>query len=63
MGCLRVLSLVGYRVRELPDLIGELNHLRYLNFSKCSIERLLDSVGDLYNLQTLILRDCGELIA
>lgn len=61
MRCLRVLSLAGYYISELPDSFGELKHLRYLNFSNCSIKRLPDSMGCLYNLQTLILCDCGEL--
>ncbi|XP_034704012.1 putative disease resistance RPP13-like protein 1 [Vitis riparia] len=61
MRCLRVLSLAGYYISELPDSFGELKHLRYLNFSNCSIKRLPDSMGCFYNLQTLILCDCGEL--
>ncbi|CBI35141.3 unnamed protein product, partial [Vitis vinifera] len=61
MRCLRVLSLAGYYISELPDSFGENKHLRYLNFSNCSIKRLPDSMGCLYNLQTLILCDCGEL--
>ena len=50
MRCLRVLSLAGYYISELPDSFGELKHLRYLNFSNCSIKRLPYSMGCLYNL-------------
>ena len=59
--CLRVLSLSGYRISELPNSIGDLRHLRYLNLSYSSIKRLPDSIVHLYNLQTLILRDCYRL--
>ncbi|XP_034703879.1 putative disease resistance RPP13-like protein 1 [Vitis riparia] len=61
MRCLRVLSLAGCRMGEVPSSIGELIHLRYLNFSKSHIHSLPNSVGHLYNLQTLILRGCYQL--
>ncbi|XP_059653262.1 putative disease resistance RPP13-like protein 1 [Cornus florida] len=58
---LRVLSLSGYGITELPNSIGNLIHLRYLNLSHTSIQWLPKSVGALYNLQTLSLRDCKAL--
>ena len=61
MRCLRVLSLAGYHMGEVPSSIGELIHLRYLNFSYSWIRSLPNSVGHLYNLQTLILRGCYQL--
>lgn len=54
MRCLQILSLAGYYISELPNSISEVKHLQYLNFSNCSIRRLLDSMSCLYNLQTLI---------
>ncbi|KAK8622222.1 hypothetical protein V6N13_097845 [Hibiscus sabdariffa] len=61
LGCLRVLSLSGYCISELPDCIGDLSHLRYLNLSRTKIRYLPESLCDLCNLQTLNLRDCKEL--
>ncbi|KAL7234449.1 hypothetical protein ACSBR1_017952 [Camellia fascicularis] len=59
---LRVLSLNRYHIGELiPKSIGDLKHLRYLNFSYTRIRTVPESVGTLYNLQTLMLRGCPEL--
>ncbi|KAI5681463.1 hypothetical protein M9H77_02691 [Catharanthus roseus] len=55
---LRVLSLSGYSVSELPSSICSLIHLRYLNLSGTSIISLPESLSNLYNLQTLSLRNC-----
>ena len=59
--CLRVLSLCGYEIIELPSSIGDLIHLRYLNLSNTPIRNLPKSTSSLYNLQTLILEDCWYL--
>uniref|UniRef100_A0A2N9HXT2 NB-ARC domain-containing protein n=1 Tax=Fagus sylvatica TaxID=28930 RepID=A0A2N9HXT2_FAGSY len=59
---LRVLSLGGYEIVELPDSIGNLKHLRYLNLSGAKIRSLPESISSLYNLQTLILKGCSRLI-
>jgi Leucine-rich repeat (LRR) protein len=56
-----VLSLSGYRIYELPESIGDLKHLRFLDFSRTEIKNLPDSVVTLYNLQTMILEHCSYL--
>lgn len=59
--CLRVLSLSGYSITELPHSIGDFRQLRYLNLSHSRIKQLPQSVGSLLNLQTLKLQGCEEL--
>ncbi|KAL4600825.1 hypothetical protein ACB092_11G227900 [Castanea dentata] len=59
---LRVLSLCGYLIVELPSSIGDLKHLRYLNLSNTRITSLPESTTSLYNLQTLLLKGCHRLI-
>uniref|UniRef100_A0A251SWY9 Putative NB-ARC n=1 Tax=Helianthus annuus TaxID=4232 RepID=A0A251SWY9_HELAN len=58
---LRVLSLSGFEISELPESIDTLRHLRYLNLSKTRITHLPENVCNLVNLQTLILFGCDEL--
>jgi len=45
----------------LPHSVGELIHLCYLDLSRSSIETLLESLCNLYNLQTLKLFKCRKL--
>ncbi|XP_044499024.1 putative disease resistance RPP13-like protein 1 [Mangifera indica] len=59
---LRVLSFEGYQIIYLPDLIGDMIHLRYLNFSNTKIRSLPESTCQLFNLQTLLLKDCFDLV-
>ncbi|CAL5201203.1 unnamed protein product [Lathyrus oleraceus] len=59
---LRVLSMLNYKnITELPDSIGNLIYLRYLNLSYTGIEKLPSATCKLYNLQTLLLFHCGNL--
>ncbi|CAL5379300.1 unnamed protein product [Camellia sinensis] len=59
--CLRELRLHCDSMDELPDSIGDLKHLRYLDVSWSGITRLPDTVVTLYNLQILFLKFCNQL--
>ncbi|XP_050272950.1 putative disease resistance protein At3g14460 isoform X1 [Quercus robur] len=59
---LRVLSLSHYCNIELPELIGDFKHLRYLDVSFTGIEKLPKSTCMLPNLQTLNLSGCKFLV-
>ncbi|XP_052113071.1 putative disease resistance RPP13-like protein 1 isoform X1 [Arachis duranensis] len=59
--CLRVLSFKCFPIKSLPDSIGELIHLRYLDLSFTPIVILPESLCNLYNLQTLKLKNCHQL--
>ncbi|XP_042958699.1 putative disease resistance RPP13-like protein 1 isoform X2 [Carya illinoinensis] len=59
---LRVLSFADdSNLTELPDSIGKIRHLRYLDLSWTGIRKLPDSICKLCNLQTLRLRVCENL--
>ncbi|XP_031259741.1 putative disease resistance RPP13-like protein 1 [Pistacia vera] len=55
---LRALSLTKYHVIELPKSLGDLRQLRYINLSETQIKCLPESTSLLFNLQSLILRNC-----
>lgn len=59
---LRVLSLANYNnITELPNSIGNLIHLRFLDLSFTPIKTLPSTIFKLYNLQTLRLLYCQNL--
>ncbi|XP_076895442.1 putative disease resistance RPP13-like protein 1 [Bidens hawaiensis] len=59
---LRVLCLSGFCINEVPESIGTLRHLRYLNLSRTEITHLPKNVCNLYNLEMLILYGCRSLV-
>ncbi|KAK8330030.1 hypothetical protein V6Z11_A11G366300 [Gossypium hirsutum] len=61
LGYLRVLSLCGYHITELPDVLEKLKQLHYLKFSYTKIKCLPDSLCTLYHLETLLLKSCYKL--
>ena len=59
---LRALDLHGLRITKVPNSIGNLIHIKYLDLSfNEKIETLPDSITTLLNLQTLKLCSCERL--
>ncbi|XP_061996873.1 putative disease resistance RPP13-like protein 1 [Rosa rugosa] len=59
--CLRMLKLPLYDIKELPDSINNLKHLKHFDLSYSNIEKLPDTICTLYNLQVLLLSNCEGL--
>nr|XP_043627395.1 putative disease resistance protein At3g14460 [Erigeron canadensis] len=58
---LRAICLMNFEISEVPESIGNLRHLRYLNLTRSKITHLPESICDLYNLQVLIVFQCSQL--
>ncbi|KAJ0794695.1 putative TIR domain, P-loop containing nucleoside triphosphate hydrolase [Helianthus annuus] len=58
---LRVLSPVHCGIEELPEDIGQLECLEWLNLSYSKVKHLPDSICKLKNLKTLVLEGCKVL--
>ncbi|KAI3700681.1 hypothetical protein L2E82_45318 [Cichorium intybus] len=58
---LRVLCLSYLSISEVPESIGSMKHLRYLNLCRTHIRTLPENVCSLYNLETLIVYRCSFL--
>ncbi|XP_050882303.1 putative disease resistance protein At3g14460 [Lathyrus oleraceus] len=59
---LRMLSLSSYKsITKVPNSIGNLLYMRYLNLSHTNIERLPSETCKLYHLQFLLLAGCKRL--
>jgi Leucine-rich repeat (LRR) protein len=58
---LRVLSFSCQAINKLPDFLGQLIHLRYLDLSQTFITKFPEWTCSLYNLQTLLLSSCHNL--
>ncbi|KAB2635108.1 disease resistance protein RPM1-like [Pyrus ussuriensis x Pyrus communis] len=50
---LRILDLEDVQIEELPNYLMYVFNLRYLNLSRTPIKKLHESIGQLFNLQTL----------
>jgi hypothetical protein len=60
--CLRALNFSYLNIQEVPDSIGKLKHLRFLDLSHSKRIKLLPaSITKLQNLQTLRLEYCSGL--
>ncbi|MQM09105.1 hypothetical protein Taro_041974 [Colocasia esculenta] len=59
---LRVLGLPRCGIRQMPESLGDLKHLRYIDLEWNNLlENLPESVGNLYNLQVMNLYGCVSL--
>ncbi|GKV45351.1 hypothetical protein SLEP1_g52452 [Rubroshorea leprosula] len=58
---LRALKIVGAQGEQLPIILGNLKHLKYLDISESRIKSLPKSFFKLYKLQTFRLMGCSSL--
>jgi Leucine-rich repeat (LRR) protein len=61
--CIRSLNLTGSSIKEIPNKVGKLIHLRHLNLARCGeLESLPETMCDLCNLQSLDVTGCRSLM-
>ncbi|KAJ6764533.1 LEUCINE RICH REPEAT CONTAINING PROTEIN [Salix koriyanagi] len=61
--CIRSLNLSGSSIKEIPEEVGKLIHLRHLNLEDCvQLVSLPETMCDLCNLQSLDVNMCSSLI-
>ena len=58
--CVRELCLKCCSIKELPNEVGKLIHLRYLNLSHSTLEELPETICNICNLQTLDVSACHK---
>jgi hypothetical protein len=60
--CIRSLNLSWSSIKEIPNEVGKLIHLRHLNLASCrKLESLPETMCDLCNLQSLDVTCCRSL--
>jgi hypothetical protein len=60
--CIRLLNLSRSSIKEIPNEVGKLIHLRHLNLASCyQLESLPETMCDLCNLQSLDVTWCDSL--
>jgi Leucine-rich repeat (LRR) protein len=60
--CIRSLNLSRSQIKEIPNEVGKLIHLRHLNLAWCvELESLPETICDLCNLQSLDVTWCRSL--
>ncbi|KAJ6295216.1 hypothetical protein OIU76_027669 [Salix suchowensis] len=62
LSCLRTLKLPRCGIEEVPSNIGKLIHLRHVDLSWNYIKELPEEMCELYNMQTLDVSYCSEVL-
>ncbi|KAJ6882799.1 hypothetical protein NC651_029162 [Populus alba x Populus x berolinensis] len=60
--CIRSLNLSESSIKQIPNQVGKLIHLRHLNLEDCKeLKSLPETTCDLFNLQSLDVTQCQSL--